>query len=142
MGVTNSVLKPFTVKNRNGEEFFVTCNRNIFDWELTVRTSAKEDAGFLRFAPQEKAPNTVKIYDFQINPKFWGKGIGTDLLNTLFVSFKEEGFNYIVGICKSSNRDLSEKEDLARWYEKLGFVLVRETSEEVPGYLGELSKEL
>ena len=135
------MLEPFTVENKDGEKFLVTCKHDFRYWELTIHTQTNEHVGFLLFAPIDNT-DSVKIFDFQIVPKFWRNNIGTQIFYKLFSLFEERGLKSIVGICKSSNRSLSETENLAKWYEKLGFVLTRERKKNVPGYMGKLYKKL
>ena len=128
------------VENKNGEKFFVTCKRDVMCWELTIRTQTNERVGFLRFASEDA--DSVKIFDFRILDKFWRSGIGTQMFSKLFDLFKAHGFSSVVGSCKSSERPLSEKEELAKWYMRLGFTLARKKMRGVPGYMGKLQKKL
>ena len=83
-----------------------------------------------------------KICDFKISSEFTGKGIGTEMMYTLFGLFKELEIHSVVGICKPHSRPLHDKENLAGWYESLGFTLNRKCDDKDPGYMGRLYKEL
>ena len=135
------MLRPFTIKNKKGKQFSVVCKQCPACLELQIFTQTKKEVGFLRFN-YLKEFNSVKVLDFQIEGKFSRNGLGTQVFYILFRLFKEQGFNSVVGICKSSHRPLSERENLVKWYEGLGFTLTRESNKEVPGYMGKLSKIL
>ena len=135
------MFEPFIVENRNGQKFHVTCERHHdLCWRLVIHSPSAEYAGDLLFEPKDEA--TVELMDFHIFAEFACRGVGTELLNNLQYLLRGNGFRLIVGICKSSHRPLSEKEKLAQWYARLGFTLLRESDDTVPGYMGTLSKNL
>ena len=134
------MLEPFTVENKSGEKFFIGCKRCVPCWELMIHTQTNKSIGFLRFTREDA--DSIKIWDFQIEKEFSSNGLGTQILSKLFCLFKERGFSSVVGICKSSNRDLSEKAKLANWYKRLGFILTPESDNDTPGYMGKLVKKI
>ena len=83
----------------------------------------------------------VHIADFSIESGFDRKGLGTAVMAELFIVFRRRGIRTLTGICKSYRRKPADKENLAKWYESLGFILTREISPD-PGYLGKLKKTL
>jgi GNAT superfamily N-acetyltransferase len=139
--MTISRIAPFLVKDRNGLEFQVVCQRHKKQcWRLVINNSSKKYAGDLLFEPKNAA--TVELWDFHIFREFAGKGVGVEVINKWQDLLRERGFHTIIGVCKSHDRPLSEKEKLAQWYQNLGFKLDRESMETAPGYIGRLSKNI
>ncbi|HEV2319120.1 MAG TPA: GNAT family N-acetyltransferase [Verrucomicrobiae bacterium] len=135
------MFEPFTVENRRGQKFQVVCQRhNGVCWRLLIYDSTKQYAGDLLFEPRDAV--TVELIDFHVYREFAGNGIGTEVINKLQDLLREQGFLRVIGICKSYDRPLSEKEKLAAWYTNLGFTLFRESMEGEPGYIGRLTRNL
>ena len=135
------MLAPFNIKDRDGEVFKVVFIRHKgLCWRMIILTQKEVFVGDLLFEPVDS--DQIKILDFHILPKFWRKGVGTEVINSLCASLKTQGFRSIVGVCKSHSRGLSELENLAKWYLRLGFILKRGGDESNPGYIGMLYKDL
>lgn len=135
------MIDPFKVNNRGGEPFAINCVRhNDICWRLVITSPGGEYAGDMTFEPQDM--DTMKIIDFHIHPEFSAKGLGTNVMGVLLNRFRERGFCSVIGICKSYDHPLSEKEKLAEWYARLGFTLIREDMATEPGYMGRLFKRL
>ena len=135
------MFQPFIVENRNDQKFQVICERhNSVCWRFIVNSPTGQYAGDLLFEPKDKV--TVELIDFHVYPEFAGKGLGVKIINKLQNLLREQGFLSVIGICKSYDRPLSEREKLAQWYTNLGFTLHHETMEAEPGYMGRLSKNL
>lgn len=128
------------MKNRHGQVFQVTCQRHCVCWRFIICSSSGKFVGELLFEPQDAT--TVKLLEFHIERKFASKGIGSNILDKFQNLVLHQGFLSIVGICKSYDRPLSEKEKLARWYMNHGFTLLPESLEGEPGYMGKLTKDL
>jgi len=135
------MIHPFFVENNDSEVFNVTCQRHEgLCWRLLISGPAGEEAGDLLFEPQDAV--SVRLRDFHIHPEFARKGIGTQVMAHLRIVFREHGFQKAVGICKSYEYLIAEKEKLAQWYLKLGFSLIRENKAGIPGYIGKLEMNL